>query len=58
MMAIEFKITKEQILLIERKIRRQMAKENGYYDGRMRNCVFKNKKKEKNKRKCREKVGY
>lgn len=52
------KISKEDLLLIERRIRREEWVESLAYDGRLAPKVFKDRKKEKNRRRCREKIQW
>lgn len=52
------KISKEELLRLERQIRREEWVEELAYDGRLAPKVFKDKKKEKSRRKCREKVRW
>ncbi len=48
----------EDILLIERRIRREEAKRNGAYDGRLNPKINVDRKKEKNRTRCRKKVRW
>jgi hypothetical protein len=48
--------TKIDISKIEKRSQRKLAKEAGFYDGRFRPRVVKDKKKEASKRACRNKV--
>jgi hypothetical protein len=41
---------------MDKAIQRELAKAAGFYDGRFRNRVVKDKKKEQSKRACREKL--
>lgn len=50
------KITRDDFLKIERQIRREEFIKEGAYNGKLRPQIIPDKKKEKNKRKCREKV--
>ena len=52
----DFTLTVEDQILIERAARRQVAKENGYYDGRNRPAVYTDRKKRANKGACRGRV--
>ena len=52
------KITPEEQLKLYEAIRRERMKEDGYYDGRFRRRVEKDKKKEKSRTHCREKVRW
>lgn len=54
----ELKVSKEDLLRIERQIRREEYIEEGAYDGRLAPKVFKDRKKEKNRRRCREKIQW
>lgn len=50
------KVSKEDIIKIEKRIRREEFIEEGAYDGRLSPKIHEDKKKKENKRKCREKV--
>lgn len=52
------KISKEDLLLIERRIRREEWVESLAYDGRLSPKVFKDRKKEKSRKRCREKIRW
>jgi len=52
------KLTLEDILRIERRIRREEFIEEGAYDGRLAPRRHKDKKKNKNKYLCRKAVEY
>lgn len=49
----KFVITSEQLRKIEMGKQRKNAQEQGFYDGRFAPKVFKDKKKEENRYKCR-----
>lgn len=49
----DYNLTKEDLLVIERAARREVAKENGYYDGRNRPAVYTDRKKRADKSACR-----
>ena len=49
-------ITREDILRIERQVRREEYIEEGAYDGRLNPSYIPDKKREKNRRKCRSKI--
>ncbi|MBW2168853.1 MAG: hypothetical protein JRG69_06275 [Deltaproteobacteria bacterium] len=53
----DFRLTQEDLLVIERAARREVAKENGYYDGRNRPAVYTDRKKRANRDACRGRVG-
>jgi len=52
------RITKEDLLRIDRAVRREIAVEEGYYDGRNRPNVYVDRKKRDSKRACRGRVDY
>ena len=52
------KLTKEDLLRIDRAVRRELAKEAGYYDGRNRPTIYRDRKKEASRRSCRGKVQH
>ena len=52
------KLTKEDLLVIDRAVRRRLAKEAGYYDGRNAPRVQVDRKKKANKNACRGRVDY
>lgn len=52
------RLTKEDLLVIERSVRREVAKESGYYDGRNAPRVIPDKKKRASKKACRGRVDY
>jgi len=52
------KLTLEDILVIDRAVRREVAKESGYYDGRNAPRVIPDKKKRDSKRACRGRVDW
>lgn len=52
------RLTQEDLLVIERSVRREVAKESGYYDGRNRPAVYVDRKKRDSKRACRGRVDY
>ena len=52
----DFRLTQEDLLVIERAARREVAKESGYYDGRNRPAVYVDRKKRANKGACRGRV--
>lgn len=47
------RLTQEDLLVIERSVRREVAKESGYYDGRNAPRVTTDKRKQASKRACR-----
>lgn len=52
------RLTQEDILVIERTVRRELAKEAGFYDGRNRPAVYVDRKKKASKKACRGRVDY
>jgi len=50
------KLTREDLLVIDRAVRREVAKESGYYDGRNRPAVYVDRKKRASKQACRGRV--
>ena len=52
------KLTLEDILVIDRAVRREVAKESGYYDGRNAPRVIPDNKKRDSKRACRGRVDW
>jgi len=55
---IKIRLSKEEILQIERRISREMAKESGFFDGRNIPKIIPSKKKEQNKNHCRRKGNH
>lgn len=51
-------ISQEDILSIERKISRENLVNSGAYDGRYRNRISTDKRKEKSRRACRDKSSW
>lgn len=49
------KLTKEQLRKIEAAVRRELAKEAGYYDGRNAPRVYEDRRKQASKDACRKK---
>lgn len=52
------KLTQEDLLVIDRAVRREVAKESGYYDGRNAPKTFVDRKKRASKRACRGRVDW
>lgn len=52
------KLTREDLLVIERAVRREAAVEDGFYDGRNRPTVYVDRKREASKRACRGRVDW
>jgi len=50
---IKIKLSKEEILQIERRISREMAKESGFFDGRNIPKIIPSKKRVQDKLHCR-----
>jgi hypothetical protein len=52
------RLTQDDLLVIERSVRRELAKESGYYDGRNRPAVYVDRKKRASKQACRGRVDW